>query len=304
MILLRCAGFNNVDLAVAASCKMSIARVPAYSPYSVAEHAIALTMALNRKIHKAYLRNREGNYSLQGLVGFDMHGRTVGIVGTGNIGIIAAKIFLGFGCKVLAQSRSQVKELVDLGVEYVGIDELCARCDIISLHAPLLPATQYIINGERIALMKKGVLIINTSRGGLLDTAAAVEGLKSGQVGGMGLDVYEREAGMFFSDHTGEVLKDDLFHQLVNYPNVIVTGHQAFLTVDALANIAETALSNAAEFIEGVPLSNEIKADEDACAKAVRVKAAGQWKMMVSATTLARTHTGPSTYFDVDPEEQ
>ena len=198
LILLRCAGFNNVDLAAAAVNKISVARVPAYSPYAVAEHAVALCMTLNRKIHKAYLRNRDGNFSLRGLTGFDMHGRTVGIIGTGNIGVIAANIFLGFGCKVIAQSRSVNKELADKGVEYVTLDELCKRCDIISLHAPMTKETHHCINEARIALMKKGVMIINTSRGGLLDTKAAIAGLKNKTIGALGLDVYEEESGLFF----------------------------------------------------------------------------------------------------------
>ena len=198
LILLRCAGFNNVDLAAAAVNKISVARVPAYSPYAVAEHAVALCMTLNRKIHKAYLRNRDGNFSLRGLTGFDMHGRTVGIIGTGNIGVIAANIFLGFGCKVIAQSRSVNKELADKGVEYVTLDELCKRCDIISLHAPMTKETHHCINEARIALMKKGVMLINTSRGGLLDTKAAIAGLKNKTIGALGLDVYEEESGLFF----------------------------------------------------------------------------------------------------------
>jgi D-lactate dehydrogenase len=205
LVLLRCAGFNNVDLATAAVNKISVARVPAYSPYAVAEHAVALCMTLNRKIHKAYLRNRDGNFSLRGLTGFDMHGRTVGIVGTGKIGEIAANIFLGFGCTVVAHSRSQNAALTAKGVEYMTLDDLCAKCDIISLHAPMTKETHHCINEARIALMKPGVMIINTSRGGLLDTKAAIAGLKSRQIGALGLDVYEEEAGLFFKDHTGEV---------------------------------------------------------------------------------------------------
>ncbi|KOO22778.1 d-lactate dehydrogenase [Chrysochromulina tobinii] len=306
LILLRCAGFNNVDLAAAAVNKISVARVPAYSPYAVAEHAVALCMTLNRKIHKAYLRNRDGNFSLRGLTGFDMHGRTVGIIGTGNIGVIAANIFLGFGCKVIAQSRSVNKELADKGVEYVTLDELCKRCDIISLHAPMTKETHHCINEARIALMKKGVMIINTSRGGLLDTKAAIAGLKNKTIGALGLDVYEEESGLFFHDHTGEVLEDDVFQQLVNYPNVIVTGHQAFLTEDALRNIADATLFNMREHLaKAEKLTNGVVAADHEVAAAKSAKATARFGALkrIAAMGGGGAAAQTMTYYDKEDDQ-
>jgi D-lactate dehydrogenase len=239
----------------------------------------------------------------------------VGVVGTGNIGVCAAKIFLGFGCTVLAQSRSQNKELLALGVEYVSLDELCARSQVISLHAPLVPATHHVINAERISLMKQGVVIVNTSRGGLLDTQAAIAGLKSGKIGGLGLDVYEEEAGLFFKDHTGEVIEDDVFHQLVNYPNVVVTGHQAFLTVDALENIADATLDNVGEFRKTlaaggagtgeaggvrVEMKNEVKADEETMRRARSNITKGKWKGVTKL--VAMQGMSRETFWDEDEE--
>lgn len=249
IILMRCAGFNNVDLAAAGRCEIAVVRVPEYSPYAVAEHSVALAMSLNRKIHRAYTRNRDLNFSLVGLLGFDMRGKTVGIVGTGKIGIAAANIYLGFGCKVVAQSRSARPELVEKGVEYMSIEELCKVSDIISLHAPLTKGTKYCINRETISVMKDGVMIINTSRGALLETSAALEAIKSGKIGALGLDVYENESDIFFNDHTGEILEDDVFTRLVNYPNVLVTGHQGFLTREAISSICAQTLGNLQEFV-------------------------------------------------------
>eukprot|EP00241_Pyramimonas_parkeae_P002752 CAMPEP_0114250262 /NCGR_PEP_ID=MMETSP0058-20121206/14601_1 /TAXON_ID=36894 /ORGANISM="Pyramimonas parkeae, CCMP726" /LENGTH=520 /DNA_ID=CAMNT_0001363901 /DNA_START=140 /DNA_END=1702 /DNA_ORIENTATION=- len=261
LILLRCAGFNNVDVGVAADYGIKAARVPEYSPYAVAEHAVALLMTLNRKIHKAYSRVREGNLSLSGLTGFDMYGKTVGVIGTGKIGCCAINIFLGFGCKVIASSRSQSPELIAKGVTYVDLPTLFAQSHIISLHAPLVKSTLHTINDEAISQMRDGVVIINTSRGGLVDTKAAIRGLKSRKIGGLGLDVYEEEGGLFFVDHAGAVLSDDTFMQLVNYPNVILSGHQAFLTEEALGNIADTTLRNMKDFIVGAPLQNEVRVE-------------------------------------------
>jgi D-lactate dehydrogenase len=259
-IALRCAGFNNVDLKAAAAANLRIARVPAYSPHAVAEHALALILTLNRKTHKAYNRVREGNFSLDGLTGFDLYGRTVGVLGTGLIGAVFAGLMLGVGCKTLAYDIKPDAELARRGVEYVALDELYRRSDIISLHCPLTPATQHLIDGRALGLMKDGVMLINTGRGALIDTRAVVDALKSRRVGALGLDVYEQEEGLFFSDHSGEVLLDDLIARLLTFPNVLITGHQAFFTEDALREIAIVTLSNATEFESGQPLSREVRA--------------------------------------------
>lgn len=259
-IALRCAGFNNVDLKAAAAANLRIARVPAYSPHAVAEHALALILTLNRKTHKAYNRVREGNFSLDGLTGFDLYGRTVGIVGTGLIGAVFAGLMLGVGCKALAYDIKPDAELQRRGVEYVPLDELYRRSDIISLHCPLTPATQHLIDARALGLMKDGVMLINTGRGALIDTRAVVVALKSRRVGALGLDVYEQEEGLFFSDHSGEVLLDDLIARLLTFPNVLITGHQAFFTEDALRQIAIVTLNNAREFESGAALSHEVRA--------------------------------------------
>jgi D-lactate dehydrogenase len=247
-VALRCAGFNNVDMNAAGRLGLPVARVPAYSPYAVAEHAVCLILALNRKIHRANNRVREGNFSLEGLLGFDLHGRTVGVVGTGRIGLQLARIMQGFGCKVLAYDVMPNPECTVLGVPYVSLEEIFAGSDIISLHCPLTPATRHMINVDSLSRMKPGVMIINTSRGALIDTRAAIKGLKSGQIGYMGLDVYEEEADLFFEDRSATFLQDDVFARLLTFPNVLVTGHQAFFTKEALTGIATTTLSNITDF--------------------------------------------------------
>ncbi len=259
-IALRCAGFNNVDLASADELGLTVTRVPAYSPHAVAEHAVALMLALNRKIYWAHSRVRDGNFSLDGLLGFDLHGKTIGIVGTGKIGQTLADALHGFGCNLLGVDRRENPRCVEVGMNYVGLDELLAQSDIISLHCPLTPETHHLINSESIARMKRGVMLINTSRGGLIDTKAAIDGLKSGKIGYMGLDVYEEEEALFFEDKTFEVRKDDEFARLTTFPNVIITGHQAYFTREALTRIAETTLANITEFENGTDLTNRVSA--------------------------------------------
>ena len=252
MIALRCAGFNNVDLAACERCNISVARVPAYSPYAVAEHAVALMMTLNRRIHRANLRVREGNFSLHGLVGFDMYGKTAGIIGTGKIGKCLASILAGFGCRLLAYDMYQDHQLVErFGLRYVELDTIYAESDIISLHAPLTSQTRHLINSEAIGKMKRGVMIINTSRGALVDTPALLEGLKNGHVGYAGLDVYEEESEFFFEDLSDRVITDDILARLMTFNNVIVTGHQGFLTQEALNNIASITFDNIREYEHG-----------------------------------------------------
>lgn len=248
LIALRCAGYNHVDVAAAKQLNISIVRVPAYSPYSVAEFAAGLILTLNRKIHKAYSLVREHNFLLSGLMGFDLHGKTVGIIGTGNIGTVFAKIMLGFGCRVIASDPILNDECKKLGVEYMTIDQLLTQADIISLHCPLNPQTHHIINESAIAKMKKGVMLINTGRGGLIDTSAVIQGLKSDKIGYLGLDVYEEEEGLFFKDLSDTIIKDETFTRLQTFPNVVITGHQAFFTHEAMVNIAETTLTNIAAF--------------------------------------------------------
>jgi D-lactate dehydrogenase len=254
LIALRCAGYNNVDLSAAKKHGITVVRVPAYSPYAVAEHTIALMLALNRKLHRAYNRVREGNFALDGLVGFDMHGKTVGVIGTGQIGTVVAQILTGFGCPTLAFDPFPNATCRSLGVRYVEHNELLAQSDIISLHCPLTPENKYIISKAAIARMKKGVMLINTSRGALLDTVAIVEGLKSGKIGYLGLDVYEEEEEIFFEDRSGLILSDDVFARLLTFPNVIITGHQAFFTRGALLNIAGTTIDNITKFENNQPL--------------------------------------------------
>jgi D-lactate dehydrogenase len=261
-IALRCAGFNNVDLASAEELGLVVTRVPAYSPYAVAEHAVALMLALNRKIYWAHSRVRDGNYSLDGLLGFDMHGKTIGIVGTGKIGQCLAEALHGFGCKLLGVDRYENERCKEIGMQYVSFEEMLARADIISLHCPLMPQTHHLIDNEAVARMKRGVMIINTSRGGLIDTRAVIEGLKSGKIGYMGLDVYEEEEGLFFEDKTFEMRLDDAFARLTTFPNVIITGHQAYFTREALTRIAETTLANLAAFEKGEELTNRVRPPE------------------------------------------
>ena len=240
LIALRSAGYNNVDVR-AAFGKIHVVHVPAYSPYAVAEHAIALLLTSVRRIHKAYNRTREFNFSLNGLTGFDFHGKTVGVIGTGKIGRIFIDICRGFGMRVIAYDAFPAK---DSGIEYVTLEQLFAQSDIISLHCPLTDETRHMIGAEAIAKMKKGVVIVNTSRGGLIDSEALLEGIKARKVGAACLDVYEEEADIFFEDRSGHILNDDLLSRLISMPNVIVTSHQAFLTEEALNNIAETTVNN------------------------------------------------------------
>jgi D-lactate dehydrogenase len=259
LLALRCAGFNQVDVAAANAAGIRVARVPAYSPYAVAEHTLALILALNRKIHRAYNRVREMNFSIEGLLGFDLHGKTAGVIGTGKIGELVAKLLVAFGCRVLAYDVQQNPEVSGVGCEYVSLDELLAQSDIITLHCPLVKATYHLIGPETIGKMKPGVMIINTSRGGLVDTPAVIQGLKEERIGYLGLDVYEEESEHFFDDHSGDVLKDDTLARLLTFPNVLVTGHQAFFTKNALENISHTTLGNVTAFAKGEALVNEVK---------------------------------------------
>jgi len=251
IIALRCAGFNNVDRAAAKELNLSVVRVPDYSPHAVAEHALALILTLNRKTHRAFNRVREGNFSLEGLVGFDLHGKTVGVIGTGKIGSVFAKIMLAVGAKVLAYDLQQNSELAAAGVHYTELSELLQSSDIVSLHVPLNSATRHMINSDTLALTKPGVMLINTGRGALIDTRALIQYLKSGHIGSAGLDVYEEEEGVFFSDHSGEILQDDQLARLMTFPNVLITSHQAFLTHEALQNIATTTLQSLSDFEAG-----------------------------------------------------
>ena len=255
IIALRCAGFNNVDLEAAKTNGLQVCRVPAYSPEAVAEHALALIMTLNRKTHKAYNRVREQNFSLNGLLGFNLHGKTVGVIGTGNIGKAFCRIMLGMGCKVLAFDLIANKELEALGVDYHPLIEVL-KSDIISLHCPLNDQTKHLINDETIGMMKKGVMLINTSRGALMDTKAAIKGLKSGQIGSLGMDVYEQEEHLFFRDLSSAVIQDDEIQRLMSFPNVLITAHQAFFTDEALAQIATTTLNNVQQLLKSGNLTN------------------------------------------------
>ncbi len=260
LLALRCAGFNNVDLVAAGELGFTIVRVPAYSPYAVAEHTVALILALNRKIYRAYSRVREGNFALEGLLGFDLHGRTVGIIGTGKIGAVTAKILNGFGCRLLAHDPFPNPEVLGLGAQYVALSELLRDADIVTLHCPLLPETHHLINAETLQQLKPGAMLINTSRGALIDTSAVIRALKSGAISALGLDVYEEEADMFFEDLSNHMLQDDVFARLLTFPNVIITGHQAFFTREALTAIAETTLANISDFAQGRVCANIVKA--------------------------------------------
>lgn len=254
-IAMRCAGFNNLDLEAARRLGMVASRVPAYSPHAVAEHAMALILTLNRKLHRAYNRVREMNFSLDGLLGFDLKDRTVGVVGTGKIGQVMVSIFNGFGCQVLAHDPYPV---ADLPASYVPLPELFERAKIVSLHCPLTPDTHHLINAEALARMRPGALLINTSRGALVDTVAVIDQLKSGHLGGLGIDVYEEENELFFEDFSSQVIQDDVFARLLTFPNVVVTGHQAFFTQEALGNIAATTLANLTAMAAGQRSGNEI----------------------------------------------
>lgn len=260
IIALRCAGFNNVSLDVAKSLGITVVRVPAYSPYAVAEHAVGLIMALNRKLYRAYNRVRDDNFSLDGLLGFDLHGKTVGVVGTGKIGQCFAQIMNGFGCKLLAYDVRPNPACEAMGVEYVDLPLLLSCSDIISLHCPLLPSTHHLINKESLQHLRPGAMLINTSRGGLIDTSAVIAAIKSGRVGYFGIDVYEREGSLFFEDLSDTVIQDDTFQLLQSFPNVVITAHQAFFTKEALHNIADTTLSNIGDVEAGRSCSNAVTA--------------------------------------------
>jgi D-lactate dehydrogenase len=263
LVALRSAGYNHVDLHAAGRLGLPVVRVPEYSPHAVAEHAVALVLALNRKIHRAYARVREWNFSLEGLVGFDLHGKTVGVVGTGRIGRATAAIFHGFGCPVLAYDLRP-----DAGLEseswcrYVDLRELFEASDVVSLHVPLTPSTRHMVDAELLGAMKRSALLINTGRGALIDSRALIEALKRGSIAGAGLDVYEEEEGIFFRDLSNEMLKDDVLARLLTFPNVIVTAHQAFLTRDALDAIAETTLASVTAFERGEALEHEVRAED------------------------------------------
>lgn len=259
LIVLRCTGYNNIDLAAAARLGITVMRVGSYSPYAVAEFAVGLLQTLNRRIHRAYNRTREHNFRLGGLLGQDIHGKTVGVIGTGKIGAVFSAIMKGFGCSVLAYDVVQNPECLQLGVRYVDLNTLMVESDIISLHVPLLPQTHYLINAEALARMKTGVMLINTSRGGLIDTNALIDALKEGRVGAVGLDVYEEEQGLFFRDLSDRIIEDDVFTRLMTFPNVLVTGHQAFFTQEALTTIAETTMRNIADFEAGIENQNTLK---------------------------------------------
>ncbi len=261
LVALRSAGFNNVDLEVAEELGISVVHVPAYSPYAVAEHTVGLILALNRGIHRAYGRVRDANFSLDGLLGFDLHGRAVGIVGTGVIGATVARILSGFGCHLLAYDVHENPACRELGVNYVEMEELLAASDVITLHCPLTRDTHHLIDEQALAQVKPGVMLINTSRGALVDTQAVVDALKSGRVGSLGLDVYEEEEHLFFKDLSSVVIQDDVFMRLLTFPNVIVTAHQAYFTSDALTNIAETTLANISAYERGEPSGNEVRAE-------------------------------------------
>lgn len=262
IIALRCAGYNNVDLAAAKACGIAVVRVPAYSPHAVAEFTIGLLLTLDRKIHRAWSRVRENNYALDGLVGRNLHGRTAGVVGTGQIGALVARALVaGFGCTVLASDPVEDRELIALGVTYVPREELLRRAQIITLHCPLTPETHHLIDREVLDQAQPDLVLVNTSRGALIDTSALIEALKQHRIAGVALDVYEQEAGIFFDDLSDQIVDDDVLQRLLTFPNVLVTGHQAFLTEEALRAIAETTLASVAAFEHGLPLVHGISVD-------------------------------------------
>ncbi|MCF8358303.1 MAG: 2-hydroxyacid dehydrogenase [Prolixibacteraceae bacterium] len=250
-IVLRCAGFNNVDIEAACNNGFSVLRVPAYSPHAVAEHAIALIMTLNRKTHKAYNRVREGNFSIERLTGFELAGKTTGVVGTGKIGAAFARIMKGFGCRVVAYDLYPNKQLETEGVEYLSLEDVFKQSDIISLHCPLTPDTHHVINKQSMKLMKKGVMLINTSRGQLIDSEAAINALKKGRLGYLGIDVYEQEENVFFKDLSEMIIQDDKLMRLMTFPNVLITAHQAYFTDNALTQIAQTTIQNLSDIENG-----------------------------------------------------
>lgn len=256
IIALRCAGFNNVDLEAAKELGLSVVRVPAYSPEAVAEHTVGLMLTLNRRIHRAYQRTREANFSLEGLIGFNMHGRTVGVIGTGKIGLAVMRILKGFGMHILCYDPFKNPAAEELGATYVSLDELYANSHVITLHCPATPENYHLLNAEAFKKMKDGVMIINTSRGTLIDTQAAIEALKSRKIGALGMDVYENERDLFFEDKSNEVILDDVFRRLSSCHNVLLTGHQAFLTEEALTSISDVTLSNIHALVTNQPCAN------------------------------------------------
>lgn len=260
LIALRCAGFNNVDLKAAAAAGIKVVRVPAYSPYAVAEHGVALLMSLTRHIPQAYLRTKTANFNIEGLTGRDLYGLTAGILGTGKIGRIMADILMGFGMKIIAYDPFPNEQWAkEKNIEYVGLDEIFQRSDVLSLHCPLTEETKHVVNHDRMKMMKHDAVIINTGRGALIDSKALVHALKHGHIGGIGMDVYEEESKYFFSDWSTDIMTDDTLARLLTFPNVIITGHQAFLTTNALKNLAETTLENVKAFAAGTELVNEVK---------------------------------------------
>jgi D-lactate dehydrogenase len=262
LVTTRSAGFNHIDLTAAEELDLTVSRVPAYSPYAVAEHTVALMLAVERRLHRAYNRVREGNFALDGLLGFDLRNKRVGIIGTGKIGMIVARILRGFGCSLRAYDPYPADEVRDFGVRYVDLDTMFAECDVITLHCPLTPDTHHILDEAAFAKMRDGVMIVNTSRGALVDTRALIEALKSGKVGNVALDVYEEEGDLFFEDLSDRVIQDDVFSRLLTFPNVFITAHQAFFTSDALHNIAETTLANIDAFAAGEASGNELTSVE------------------------------------------
>lgn len=259
LIVLRCAGFNNVDLEAAKQYKIKVYRVPAYSPQSVAEHALALILTLNRKTHKAFNRIRENNFSLENLMGFNLYGKKVGLVGTGKIGSVFAEIMLGLGCKIMAYDVNESVDLKKKGVDYVSFPELLKGSDIISLHCPLNENTHHLINKEAFSLMKKGVMLINTSRGAVIDTKEAIRALKSQKLGYLGIDVYEQEENLFFRDLSAQIVPDDLIARLMSFPNVLITAHQGFFTEEAMTQIASVTMKNISDFEVGRSNENRVE---------------------------------------------
>ncbi len=255
LVAMRCAGYNNVDLKAAAG-RLSVVNVPSYSPYAIAEHAIGMILLLNRKLHRAYIRTRDHNFSLEGLTGFDLRGKTVGIIGTGKIGRAFCEIAKGFGMNILGYDPFENEEFEG---KYTDLNELLSQSDIISLHCPLTKDNRHIINSDTVSKMKNGVFIINTSRGKLIDTQSLIDGLKSGKIGAAGLDVYEEETSLFFEDFSDEIIHDDTLSTLISMPNVLVTSHQAFLTREALLGIAETTMKNLDDYFNGKELINQVK---------------------------------------------
>lgn len=262
MVALRCAGFNNVDIDAAKRLGIRVLRVPAYSPFAVAEHTVGLMLALNRKLYKAYNRVREGNFSLNGMLGFDMHDKTVGIIGAGRIGRLVGQMLKAFGCEVLIYDPYDCSACEEMGIKQVPLEQVYIHSDIISLHCPLTEETNHLINADSTAKMKQGVMLINTGRGALMDTSALISGLKSGQIGYLGMDVYEKEGTLFFEDHSCDIIQDDAFERLLTFHNVLITGHQAYFTKEALSHIADTTAKNIQAFLSG---SSECHDNEVTC---------------------------------------